>query len=791
MRNTTLALLALSVAAASSVLPAQAYQRTSVHDPSIVVDTITDPARETFYIFGSHMGVSRSTDLLNWTSNICGGQSPNATLFGRRNADGSVSPCSYTQAFVTPEVKRVKALVGGEVQEVDFPALNAYDWRQSLGGNINGNLWAPDVIYNPTMGKWLLYMSLNADYWQSVIVCMAADKVEGPYVYQGPVCYSGFGVQGKGLGYKQTDLELVLGNQASLPARYSKPASGSGNWGEFWPNNIDPCVFYDDEGVLWMSYGSWSGGIFMLQLDPTTGLRDYTVAYPDRQASTRDCTSDPYFGTKIAGGYYVSGEGSYIKKIGDWYYLWMSYGGLTSDGGYEMRVFRSARPDGPYRDCSTDAGVSALFNSYRLNYGTNATDNRGVKMMGAYKWPTMDLPQIAQGHNSVTTDREGRSFVIYHTRFVDGNEGHQVRVHQLFTNLDGWLVTTPYEFKGETVTQHDIDTRQMFTADDVAGTYQIIRHPYRQNHAAQDYAVPTVFTLNADGTVTGPATTPTNSSWSLVEGTSHIELKINYVTYKGVLCEQMLEGSARTALTISALSSSSGTAGSSRAQMLWGSKVDADIAQGTVVGQEDNSTSWWSAFSEYYIIEPDQRLHLEFTNYTNGAANWNNWLAVVTSDAERGATGYQEYIVLRSDAYGWQGSLNTASGTWFDALTHNYDWNTFTTDMDGADVALDITREGGKLTLRADVTTAAGKELYEEFVMTAGNADKTFRAFLTVEGGHLVIDDAASTITPSGIDDIGTDRPDRAPVIFDLAGRRVAQPGRGLYVIDGRKVLLR
>ena len=785
MTNTTRSLLALAIAAASSLLPAQAYQRTSVHDPSVVVDTITDPSRETFYIFGSHMGVSRSTDLLNWTSNVCGGQSPSASLFGRRNADGSVTKCSYTEAFVTPEVTKVRALVDGTVQEVDFPALNAYAWRQSLGGNIAGNLWAPDVIYNPTMGKWLLYMSLNADYWQSVIVCMASDNVEGPYVYQGPVCYSGFGVAGKGLGYRQTDLELVLGELATLPARYSKPASGSGNWGEFWPNNIDPCVFYDDEGTLWMSYGSWSGGIFMLRLDPTTGLRDYTVAYPDRQASTRDCTSDPYFGTKIAGGYYVSGEGSYIKKVGPWYYLFMSYGGLESGGGYEMRVFRSERPDGPYRDCSTDAGVSAIFNSYKLNYGPNATDNRGVKMMGAYKWPTMALAQIAQGHNSVTTDREGRTFVVYHTRFVDGNEGHEVRVHQMFRNLDGWLVTTPYEFKGETVTQHDVDTRQMYTAEDVAGTYQVIRHPYRQNHAAQAYATPTTFTLNADGTVTGPATTPSNSSWALVEGTSHIELKINYVTYRGVLCEQTLEGSSRTALTIAALSSSSGTAGSTRAQMLWGSKVaeGGDVATGTVVGQEDNSTPWWTAFSEYYTIRPDERLHLEFTNYTNGAANWNNWLAVVANDADRGAAGYKEYIVLRADAYCW--------GLDHETLTHNFDWDTFRSDMDGAAVALDITREGVKLTLRADVTTTAGRQLYEELTMTAGDADRTFRAFLTVEGGHLVIDDAASTVTPSGIDDVAADAATGAPVIYDLSGRRVARPGRGLYVIDGRRVLLR
>ena len=78
-------------------------------------------------------------------------------------------------------------------------------------------------------------------------------------------------------------------------------------------------------------------------------------------------TCDPYFGKKIAGGYYVSGEASYIEHIGNYYYLFMSYGGLVANGGYQIRVFRSDKPDGPYKDCCTAAGQSAIYNSYILN----------------------------------------------------------------------------------------------------------------------------------------------------------------------------------------------------------------------------------------------------------------------------------------------------------------------------------------------------------------------------------------------------------------------------------------
>ena len=121
-------------------------------------------------------------------------------------------------------------------------------------------------------------------------------------------------------------------------------------WGERWPHTRDPDVFFDEEGKLWLCDGSWSGGIWMLELDEETGLRDYDVEYPSVNGSSNGVTSDPYFGKKIAGGYYVSGEGPYIEHIGNWYYLFVSYGFFSPDGGYEMRVFRSDKPDGPYKD---------------------------------------------------------------------------------------------------------------------------------------------------------------------------------------------------------------------------------------------------------------------------------------------------------------------------------------------------------------------------------------------------------------------------------------------------------
>ena len=45
------------------------------------------------------------------------------------------------------------------------------------------------------------------------------------------------------------------------------------------------------------------------------------------------------------------------------------------------------------------------------------------------------------------------------------------------------------------------------------------------------------------------------------------------------------------------------------------------MANTTIVGNEDNTTGWWSAFSDYYTIEPNKTLTLKFTNYSSKANN--------------------------------------------------------------------------------------------------------------------------------------------------------------------------
>lgn len=533
-----------------AALPLTAKQRVSVHDPSVVFDQITGR----YYIFGSHRDVAWSTDLQNWTRVAKGTEANKPFKVGVPWATGGSTDAVSSDAFVTPAVTKVKK--GGV--EVELIAFNAYEWsRQSAEGyDISGNLWAPDVIWNPTIRKWCMYMSVNGDKWLSSIVLLTADHIEGPYTYQGPVVVSGF--RNSYFNHK-TDLDLVIGQQSAFPERYSRYLE----WGKRWPNNIDPCAFYDEEGHLWLSYGSWSGGIWMLQLDETTGLRDYDVVYPSTGGDTDGVTSDPYFGTKIAGGYYVSGEGSYIEHIGDYYYLMVSYGGLGPNEGYEMRVFRSKRPDGPYMD---SRGISAVYDRYVMNYGKNS-DTRGEKLLGAYnKWGEMTVGECAQGHNSLIAAPDGRNYLVYHTKFNNGTAAHEVRVHQVFVNKDGWLVAAPFEYNGETVTDADISSVQPFTADEIAGNYSLLVHKYGMDYANYEEVTPVSVTLTEDGTVTGAA----SGTWSIVSGTGYFSIVLDGTAYNGVVIDEMMSGNRLPLISFTACASATGV-------NVWGYKVKEPV----------------------------------------------------------------------------------------------------------------------------------------------------------------------------------------------------------------------
>lgn len=457
------------------------YQKITCHDPSIFKDF-----DGTYYIIGSFLTGGSTENLYDW--------------------------------------KSLDAQFQGSLSQETRDQVRAWN-KDDNAGTWNGYLWAPDVVYNPRMEKYCMYLSANGDYWKSNIVLLTADQITGPYEYAGSIVYGGFTEKDFG----QTDAPRVLGTE-EIPERYLTKGILNNKWGDMWPNCIDPCVFFDDDGNLWMSYGSWSGGIFMLELDEETGLRDYNVTYETNEHS------DAYFGTKIAGGAYVSGEASYIQKIGNYYYLFISYGNLEAKGGYNVRIFRSEKPNEGYVDM---LGNSPLFDRYVFNCNLSV----GIRLMGGYKWRNFNVGQVAQGHNSAFVDDDGRAYMVFHTRTSNGTEGHTVKVHQLFVTKEGWLVAAPYQTTGEALKPDG------YSMAEVAGSYEVILHELDIDYANLETRQPFFITLTEDGKITGEY----EGTWSLEAGTPYISLQLNGQEYSGLTLSMQIEYTTIETMTFTAV----------------------------------------------------------------------------------------------------------------------------------------------------------------------------------------------------------------------------------------------
>ncbi len=459
--------------------------RVSVHDPSIIKDG------NTYYVFGSHIDAAKSTDLQNWKTFTNGYARTNNVEFGN----------------LSQNLQKAFAWAGEDLEDCK-------------GGFA---VWAPDVIWNPdyvnsdgSKGAYLMYFCTSSTYMRSVIGFAAAKNVEGPYTFVDTLIYSGFtnndsyatsDTKRVNRKYTSTNVdELIAAGQVTFNNSWFNKDNFNN---QLFPNAIDPTIYYGTDGKMYMCYGSWSGGIFTLEVDPKTGY----LIHPKSGTTSDGRMVDSYFGTKISGGYGKSGEGPFIEYNADtgYYYLWVTYGGLFSDGGYNMRVFRSTSPLGPFKD---PAGNNAVLPT-KPNL-----DATGLKVMGNYKFSSLNKAYMACGHNSVLRDDDGKWYLFYHARFDDGSEYHEVRVHSMYFNDAGWPVVAPFEYSGDEISPTGYNT------DDIVGTYEFIDHGTSTDGkiiSSQNIK------LNADGTISGAV----SGTWQQDAANSAADLTIGGAVYKG------------------------------------------------------------------------------------------------------------------------------------------------------------------------------------------------------------------------------------------------------------------
>lgn len=453
----------------------------SVHDPSIL------KANGTYYIYGSHMAAAKCDDLLSW----------------RRIADGYKS--------FNPVFGQIYSVYDEAFAWAGAPSsIIPTDDAEKGGGE---HVWAPDVIYNKAMGKYVMYYCTTSTWNASNLCYGVSDTPDGPFEWKGALIYSGF--------TKDTLQHTNVLDVVSEDHAYSYYFRGTAYNHKTCPNAIDPSVFYDQEGKMWMVYGSWSGGIYILELDPETGL----VIHPKEDKANG---VDPYFGKLLLGGDHKSIEGPYILYAEGYYYLFISYGTLTREGGYQIRVFRSENPDGPYVDMNGKTPFGAGHAVF------------GLKMSGNYNLPSLPRAYMATGHNSALADDDGKYYVVYHTRFDNNSEAHSPRVHQFLVNKEGWPCMLPYQTQGETVSATG------YAKEQVVGRYYMIN---QGTEISKNIAQPEILYLLDNGIA---VTANAQGTWTMEEGTYYMTVTLGDRIFTGVFC-QMPDEAGTTCMTFSAV----------------------------------------------------------------------------------------------------------------------------------------------------------------------------------------------------------------------------------------------
>ncbi|AGB41661.1 beta-xylosidase [Halobacteroides halobius DSM 5150] len=444
----------------------------SVHDPSVI------KVNGKYYIFGSHLGVAKSEDLINWQQ-VGNGWSK----------DNPIIP--------NPEVELKEAL--------EWPNPDAE------------TTWAKDVI--KLNDKYYLYFSTA--HWESArsaIALATSNNIEGPYKYKGIL------------------LKKYENGEPSKELK-GKPFDNS-----IHPGVIDPHLFFDAQGKLWMVYGSYSGGMYILEMNPNTG-------YPKPNQG---------YGKRIAGGNHAPMEGPHIRynPQTEYYYLFLSFGTLAADGGYNIRVARSKNPDGPYFDPQGHNMTKFIKKDINGRNWNNA-EPYGAKLIGNFVFTESNLGYLSPGHNTTYYDKQsGKMYIIFHTRFPGHGSIHQVRVHQMLMNSRGWPVITPHRYNGETV--------KAYSTKEVVGTYQYINHGHdiqaTFGNPGGDINLSKKIELNADGSITGAV----KGTWKLT-GDYRVAITIDGETYHGAFLRQWDRGLKKNVMTFSALSDQGIT--------IWGSQL--------------------------------------------------------------------------------------------------------------------------------------------------------------------------------------------------------------------------
>ena len=244
-------------------------------------------------------------------------------------------------------------------------------WATNAVPGYRGHTWAPDVIR--LHGRYYLYYSVSTFGRQVSAIGLATNPTLDP----------------RSPDYRWTDHGPVIQSTNGSPF-----------------NAIDPAVMLDEDGKLWMTFGSFWKGIYLVQLDANSGLRISADSPVHRLAWTEAI------------------EAPCLTRRDDYYYLFVNWGRCCrgTNSTYEIRVGRSKAITGPYVDRESKnlvEGGGTLF----------------LETSGKF---------IGPGHVGLFSER-GTNWFSYH--YYDGeNRGRsRLALGQLHWREDGWPAVGPGE----------------------------------------------------------------------------------------------------------------------------------------------------------------------------------------------------------------------------------------------------------------------------------------------------------------------------------------------------------
>ena len=150
----------------------------------------------------------------------------------------------------------------------------------------------------------------------------------------------------------------------------------------------------------------------------------------------------------------------------------------------------------------------------------------------------------------------------------------------------------------------------------------------------------------------------------------------------------------------------------------------------TELGTPDCATPWWTAFTPNVQVKAHQVCTVNFTNYTSGANNWNNFVIILNK------ADLTEYAVMRADNWGWGAGYDGNPN--LKAIGTQGDWATWLAAMNGAKCSAQIVNNGdGTADVKVLMHGTDGVDYTQDYIgISTIDPDNFFFRF-TVDGSYL------------------------------------------------------